>query len=66
MLRTIRRGDTPEMPLAGQPVRVNVDQTLKCIVHFGWETQKAREDATSHERGLLPVPPSEFLNPCSR
>jgi hypothetical protein len=54
------------MPLAGQPVRVNVDQTLKCIVHFGWETQKAREDATSHERGLLPVPPSEFLNPCSR
>jgi hypothetical protein len=27
------------------------------------ETQKARKDAMPHERGLKPVPPSEFFNP---
>ena len=34
---------------------------LKSLIYRGKETQRARKDAMPHERGLPPVPPSDFF-----
>lgn len=59
-LRTIER----ETSATGTPSRniyalwVNIEQ--KRPTHRRWETQIARKDAMPHERGSLPLLPSEF------
>jgi rubredoxin len=39
------------------------ESRLKSFVCYGGDTRKARKDAMPHERGLLPVLPSEFACP---